>query len=154
MGSANARLADRVTGGELLRSLELSATAAESAEPSPGMLTAERRWTYGDGDYVRGESFVPALEQLQETAVEYVDILGVISQADSYKPTPGTPDTRLPRYRMDRTVTEVLSGSAVRGPRVAADTSPTAPEPPSELDRARVALSPRDWDETRRLRDV
>jgi len=92
-----------------------------------------------------------ALEQLRETAVEYVDILGVISQADSYKPTPGTPDTRLPRYRMDRTVTEVLSGSAVRGPRAAGDTSPTAPEPPNELDRARVALSHRDWDEARRL---
>jgi Tetratricopeptide repeat len=105
-----------------------------------------------------------ALERLLEAAVDYVDILGVTSQADSYKPRPGSPDARLPRYRMDRTVTEVLRGASpptsastrdntlTGGPRGAGHRPhPSATEPPNELDRARAALSRRDWDEARQI---
>jgi tetratricopeptide (TPR) repeat protein len=92
-----------------------------------------------------------ALEQLQETAVEFVDILGVASQADSYEPTPGSPDTMLPRFRMDRTVTQVLSGAGAGGPRRAGRTPPSGDEPPTEFNRARTALSRRDWDEARQI---
>ncbi len=92
-----------------------------------------------------------ALEQLQETAVEFVDILGVASQADSYEPTPGSPDTMLPRFRMDRTVTKVLSGAGAVEPRRARRTPPSGAEPPTEFDRARAALSRRDWDEARQI---
>lgn len=92
-----------------------------------------------------------ALEQLQETAVDFVDILGASSQADSFEPTPGSPDAMLPRFRMDRTVTRVLSGAGAGGRRRADRTPPSEAGPPTEFDRARAALSRRDWDEARQI---
>lgn len=92
-----------------------------------------------------------ALEQLQETAVKYVDVLGVASQADSYQRTPGSPDTMVPRYRMDRTITQVLSGAGAGGSRGVSRTPPSGAEPPSEFDRARTALSRRDWNQAREI---
>jgi hypothetical protein len=92
-----------------------------------------------------------ALEQLKETAVEYVDILGVASQADSYKPPPGSPDTMLPRFRMDRALTEVLSGADAGGRRGGGRTPSSGAEPTSEFDRARDALSRREWGEARKI---
>jgi tetratricopeptide (TPR) repeat protein len=92
-----------------------------------------------------------ALEQLQETAVEYVDILGVVSRDDSYKPLPGTPETMLPRYRMDRAVSQVLGGAGAGGPRGARGGPRSGAEAPSELDRAKAALTRRDWDEARQI---
>jgi tetratricopeptide (TPR) repeat protein len=89
-----------------------------------------------------------ALEQLQDSAVEYVDILGTASQADSYKPTPGSPETMLPRYRMDRAISEVLKSDA-KAPMGASRASPSRPGRVSKLDRARAALSRREWDEAR-----
>ena len=91
-----------------------------------------------------------ARERLLETAVEFVDLLGVASNADSYKPQSGTPDSMLPRYRMDSTVTRVLSGVG-EGQRRERRTPPTQAEPLSELDLARAALRRRSWEEARQI---
>ncbi|MFL6003843.1 MAG: tetratricopeptide repeat protein [Nocardioides sp.] len=89
-----------------------------------------------------------ALEHLQDLAVEYVDILGAVSQAGPYQPTPGSPETMLPRYRMDRAISEVLRGDA-KAPKAASGASPPRPGRVSKLDRAKAALSRGDWDEAR-----
>jgi len=52
---------------------------------------------------------------------------------------------------MDRTVTRVLSGAGAGGRRRADRTPPSEAGPPTELDRARAALSRRDWDEARQI---
>jgi tetratricopeptide (TPR) repeat protein len=92
-----------------------------------------------------------ALEQLQDAAVEYVDILGPASQADSNKPLPGSPDSMLPRFRMDRAVAEVLGGLRADRPPNDGRTPAPAAGPPSDVDRARAALSRRDWDDARQI---
>lgn len=93
-----------------------------------------------------------ALDQLQETAVDYADILGAESQADSsYNPPPGSPETMLPRYRMDRAITEVLSSARADAPREGGRTQSPGTEPPSAFDRARTALGRRAWDEARQI---
>ncbi len=92
-----------------------------------------------------------ALEQLQETAVEYVDILGAVSQPNHFRPRPGSPDTMLPRYRMDRAVTQVLGGARTGEPRTGAGFSRPGAEPPSDLDQARAALNRRNWDQARQI---
>jgi hypothetical protein len=58
-----------------------------------------------------------ALEELRATAVEFVDLLGTQSQAASYRPKPGSPDSGAPRFRMDRAINEVLRGVAADGAR-------------------------------------
>ena len=91
-----------------------------------------------------------ALEQLTETAVEYVDILGATSQADSYEPPPGSPETMLPRYRMDRAVTEVLKGAGGK----AAKGSGGGSSKRRAAGRARPGEGrpeQRDWDEARQI---
>lgn len=47
-----------------------------------------------------------ALEHLKEVGVDYVDILGAASRPDfcTSKARPGSPEARLPRYRIDRAV--------------------------------------------------
>jgi len=93
-----------------------------------------------------------ALELLTEAAVEYDDILGVASRGDSpHWPTPGSPESMLPRHRMDLTLAHVLrpdDSRRRRNPEVAR-TSTTRPA--TELDRARDAASRRDWDQARRI---
>ena len=104
-----------------------------------------------------------ALEQLEDTAVEFADILGAVARAEYAEPTPGGPESMLPGYRMDRAVTEVLkrtgagagagagAGSGAGAAKGAGRKPPSASEPPSELDRAKAALNRRDWVEARQI---
>jgi tetratricopeptide (TPR) repeat protein len=93
----------------------------------------------------------PALEELQDVAVQYVDILGATSQADSHKPPPGSAESRIPRYRMDLAIRRVLGGGGTAAGGQRAHVRRSRAAPPSELDRARAALAARRWDEAREI---
>lgn len=92
-----------------------------------------------------------ALDRLEDTAVEYADLIGPMTQASSYRPLTGSPDAMLPRYRMDRVVGKVLGAMSSGRPR-GDDRGPRgSAEQPSDLDLARDALAHRDWDQARRI---
>ena len=92
-----------------------------------------------------------ALDQLEETAVEYVDLIGALSSESSYRPLTGSSEAMLPRYRMDRVTTQVLGAVSTDRPRQAGVGRPARAERPSDLDQARGALGRRDWDEARQI---
>lgn len=86
-----------------------------------------------------------ALADLRETAVTYADLAGTMSTEQSFVPMPGTPEASEPRYRLDRTITQVCAGLSVDRPGEGGVAPSAGVHRTPEIDRAREALITRDF---------
>lgn len=92
-----------------------------------------------------------ALEELREIAVAYADVAGALSRQESYLPAPGTPEASEPRFQLDRTIYQALSGLSVDRPGEGGVARSAGVHETPEIENARKALGIRDYAEARRL---